>query len=160
MWHSTANNLMKNFRDSLVALLTTFEEANIGWRNEEQDEEFESIVEALFNGIVLAKLEKKIIEKDGIPPSLPKYGFYHKDYKDKSFVEIITGEEKKSGFYVFNFISTDQRPFDTINCVKIDKEGKVIEKDIAFDYADLAFKFQYRMPNGELFAFSDISIAD
>jgi hypothetical protein len=160
VWHSTANNLMKNFRDSLIALLTVFEEAHIGWREENQDEEFVSIVEQLFDGIVLSKLEKKIMNMQEEPAKLPKYGFFHRNYKDMSFVEIITGQEKPTGIYVFNFISTDKRPFDTVNCVKIDKTGKIIQKEVAFDFVDVSFRFQYRMPNGELFAFSDISIAD
>lgn len=160
VWHSNANNLMKNFRDSLVSLLTIFEEAHIGWREENQDEEFETIVEALFDGIVLSKLQNKILEKDAGGGKLPKYGFYHRDYKGMSFIEIVTGQPKQVGMYVFNFISSDKRPFDTVNCVKIDKSGKIIQKEAAFDYADVNFRFQYRLLNGELFAFSDISIAD
>lgn len=160
MWHSNANNLMKNFRDSLVSLLTIFEEAHIGWRDDNQDEEFESIVESLFDGIVLSKLQNKILEKDDGEGKTPKYGFYHRDYKGMSFVEIITGQPKQVGLYVFNFISSDKRPFDTVNCVKIDKTGKIIQKEAAFDFADVSFRFQYRLPNGDLFAFSDISLAD
>ncbi len=160
MWHSNANNLMKNFRDSLISLLTIFEETHISWRQENQDEEFESIVEALYDGIVLSKLEKKIMEKDNSSGRVPKYGFYHKDYHNMSFVEIVTGQQNQNGIYVFNFISSDKRPFDTVMCAKIDKAGKIIQKEAAFDFADVTFRFQYRMPNGELYAFSDISLAD
>ena len=160
MWHSNANSMMKLFQDTLVSLLTVFEESHIGWRDENQDEEFENIVEALYQGIVLSKLEMKIYEKDNKVPSLPKYGFFHKTYKDKSFVEILTGDEKQIGFYVFNYISTDKRPFDTVNCAKIDNEGKIIKKEVAFNFIDVNFRFQYSMPNDEFFAFSEISIAD
>ena len=138
----SVNKLMNLFRDSLHAVVSELENAQIFWQSFEEYDEIDSISESLFNLIVTYKLEHFVTEKYSKKANLAKYGFFIKEYKNHDCIELDSTSENER--YVFVMLSSKEDAFDSILCNKVNKEGIVIERDIHFDFEEANFYFKFK----------------
>ncbi|MBM2816444.1 MAG: hypothetical protein HW421_3206 [Ignavibacteria bacterium] len=151
---STVLKFINNFKDALLALIPVFDRCNIKWADDQQFDDFEGISEALFKWIVSFSLENIAVKVCNVVPDMPNYGFFYKDISKLSFIEVISKtEEKHSGMLVFVALKSNDAPFDSVHCNKIDGMGHLIEEDIVIPLEDVNFRFLLRLPNGKIQAF-------
>jgi len=129
---------VKNFHDSLLALIPVFENAKIEWKDEEQFDDFEGIAESLYKWFVAYKAENIISQFQHVNFTIPNYGFFYKNYSKMIFIEVDTLENRNSNL-VFMFFKTKKKPFDTIYCNKINRFGIVEEEGIEVPFKDAIF---------------------
>lgn len=138
----SVNKLMNLFRDSLHAVVSELENAQIFWQSFEEYDEIDSISESLFNLIVTYKLEHFVTEKYSKKPNLAKYGFFIKDYKNHDCIELDSPGDNER--YVFVMLSSKEDAFDEVLCNKVNKDGIVVERDLHFDFDDTNFYFKFK----------------
>ena len=153
----TVTKIINYFREALIGMIPPLEKAKINWQNDEQDEDFEGIVEGLYHWIVVYKLESMVAGKFDIQPETARYGILYSDYSKKSFIEAGKSlESEEPGFFVFSYLKTGSEPFDTVVCNKMNSYGKVIEKNLEFNISELQFRYQHRDQIGKLTSFTNI----
>lgn len=99
---------MTIFRDALLALIPTFEKAKIAWKEGEAYDDFDNIVEALYNNIVCSSLTGEVASQYNIP----RYWGRYDDYASMDFIEVKNGIGKRFAFIAYQ---TEKIPFDTIS---------------------------------------------
>jgi hypothetical protein len=103
-------SLFSIFRDALLALIPVFEEAGIGWRDQDQYDQFDKIASALFDSIVLEPIRYK---KDIFGSALEmRYGYGEYVSTNDFFFSVEDGERKTLG--KFAEFGTKRNPFDII----------------------------------------------
>lgn len=134
---------IKNFKNALVALVPIFEDAKIIWKDEPYDD-FEGIAESLFDWLVKYKAENIINQSQHINLVFPNYGFFYKNYSKMSYIEVDSDDNRNSNL-VFVYLTTKNKPFDTIYCNKINRYGIVEEEgiEIPFDSSYFVMKHKY-----------------
>lgn len=142
-YNQEVSNLMELFRSSLTALVPVFQKTDLKWDMLENHDEFFTLSESLFKMIVVSKFEAIAESKNTECKPFSNYGYYHKSMQDLNFIEV-TSEEAPNAILVFNFISSKDKPFDTIYCNRIDKNNNVLDKDIAISYDSASFSFKFR----------------
>jgi hypothetical protein len=140
----TFSNILDNFRSALLALIPYLESAGIEWKNSESNEDLDEVAESLFNSLIVHRLEKVIEDKFKVLPQLPKYGFNYSDYSKMSFIEVKDKSEKNEHQFIFCYLDTKEKPFDTVVCNKINTTGKVLERGLRMKYDESTFVFQLR----------------
>lgn len=102
------------------------EAAKIPWREGEAYDEWDSIAEALFQGIVVnnVRLSKEFTEE----LEMPKYAMMYESVR--GFVRIVVEDKSQPGksFLFFSF-ETGEKPFDTVRYLAVDADGKVNERE-------------------------------
>lgn len=143
--------LINLFRESLLALLPVLEKSNITWKQLQEIDLFDNVIESLFQIIVLPKIENYMTKKHNFLPPMPKYGFLYKDYSKTSFIEVLPNNvEHTSGIYVFVMFTSKEEPFDTVVCSVIDEKGNVLKRNIEIPYNDVLFRFRYQGPEANV----------
>lgn len=140
----TLNDLIKNYREALVALIPIFNESGILWNEEEINDDFEGISESLFKWMVIYKIEQVISEKYNIIPTFPQYNYFYKSYTRLSFIEVFTDDQDKNKIYAFLKIKSKNSAFDTVVCNLIDKNGNVLDRDIDIDFNSAKYRFHLK----------------
>ncbi len=142
-YNQQVRELMDLFRSGLSALVPIFQKTDLKWNMLEDNDEFFSLSESLFKMIVVSKLEAIAEEKNKECKQFSNYGFHHKSMLGLNYIEVYS-DEAPNALLVFNFISSKDKPFDTIYCNRIDKNNNVLDKDIAISYDSADFGFRYR----------------
>jgi hypothetical protein len=106
-WSVTVGGLFRLFRGGLVALVSTFDEARIRWRDDENYDDFERIAEALYDSLV----RDAISNAEGLAGirSVQRYGFTG---PEASSSRIYFGNPSLG--QVFVALATREQPFDHV----------------------------------------------
>lgn len=156
--NKSVSELFQNFKESLLALIPIFEKSDIPWRDSELFESFDEIAESLYNGFVVSFIEQFIDKKYSSSINFPKYGFYYKNYSTMSFIEVQPQYQNQGGFFVFLFLKTQEQPFDTVYCNKIDKSGNVVVKGVEFNFNEVKFRLLHKLQDGKFAPHQNIKI--
>lgn len=151
----TITDAINDFRTAIIALIPIFEKAEIAWIDDEQNDDFAGIVEALFKWMVNFKLENLIEQKHGEIPHLPNYCYNYFDYSKMSFIEVLSNKTNRKNL-AFVFLGSKEYAFDTVICNELDYDGKVIEKNVEINIEDATFRLVHHLPKGELIYYTDI----
>lgn len=126
-------------RSALLTLVPTFQKSDIKWDALEDYDDFFALSEALFNLITLTKVQN-IAEENGLQlKDFAQYGFFHKDYSNKSYIEAVHNGED---VFVFNYFGSMHKPFDSAYCVKLDANGKAEKTDIRLACENVTFRLK------------------
>jgi len=104
-WHSSISDIMMNFRNALISIVPQLEVVHIGWKDDEQYDDYDNIAECLFENLVTRNL------KYNTDLVLTGYGFVKEDYKRKSYIAINIPE---IGVVPFIQFKTVNEAFDNI----------------------------------------------
>lgn len=139
LWHVTISELIHIFRQALIDLIPTFDRARIEWRGDQTYDDFERVAEALYDSIVRDAIESAQGFQTAIP--LARYGL--RESKDRSWI-LVNDPSLRLSLYQ---LASSGSPFDTIECVPIDSEGKQLQeiKVVRFDGA--RFLYEARFPD-------------
>jgi hypothetical protein len=130
------------FYEVLLSLQNYFLKIKISLNNADDEEEIEDLLSALYSTFVLRSISEKVSSFISNLPTLPKYGYYYKDYSKSAYVSV-TSEESKDSKFVFVQFKTKDKPFDTVYCNKIDDNYHVISEGIELYYNKCDFDLQF-----------------
>lgn len=140
----TINEIVQNFHEVVIELVNNFARLELSWEEIDGSEDFQDMVSLIYNLSIVEVINKITNENFSETSRLPKYSFYHKDYKNLSFISVETKDAKEDSFYVFNCFNSVEEPYDIVLCNEISMEGNIIAKDIELKYSDVNFAYIHR----------------
>lgn len=130
----TVSQLLSDFRNALVALVSIAERTRIAWRKPQAYDDWEEIEAALFRSIAASPFENNAEGVRWFP--LVPYDFVVETYASNSFVSLADTPYHAA----LLCLDTQDRPFDTCVAAVLDHEGRVAgEVCVPFDAAWFAF---------------------
>lgn len=109
----TVNEILANFRQTLIALTPAFQKVNIPWRNPDAYDEWDHVASGLFNALVVEVLRwsRGTSLEDSF--RMPKYDVILESYRGLCVLEVAHPAllEKRNIFHSFG---TAQQPFDRV----------------------------------------------
>jgi|DewCreStandDraft_4_1066084.scaffolds.fasta_scaffold00019_249 hypothetical protein len=151
----TITDAIIDFRSAIITLIPILDKTNIAWIDDEQNDDFAGIVEALFKWMVNYKLENLLEEKHGEVPHLPNYCYNYTDYSKMSYIEVIPNKGNYNNL-AFVYLGSKEYAFDTVFCNELDYDGKVIERNIEINIEEASFRLVHHLPKGELLYYTEL----
>lgn len=105
IWPTKIDTLLELLRLALISLVPTFDSAKIGWRSDENYDDFDRIAEALYDSIVRDSVRSAIGLENCA--ALQRYGFSSTDGAKHSRIVLLSDRT------FISFVSRE-RPFDHI----------------------------------------------
>jgi hypothetical protein len=139
-WRTTVGELMQIFRDALVALVPALDRARIGWRSPDASDNWDAIVQVLFDNIVVSALQWSLPLKQQERFAVPKYETTHRFYGYRNFIQVIVDDDRRLVFHSFD---SQKDLFDTVRCLLLDENGAVISPEpvsVPFESAAFALR--------------------
>lgn len=134
-WNTSVTELIMVFRGALISIIPWLERAKIYWKNGESYDDWDNIVNALYENIVFSTLIGVVEKKYNIA----KYNFTYNDYSTIDFLGVRDKNyyEKK---YVFIAFQSNLTPFDLVSVAELDNEERVIGySNLKFDDSEFVF---------------------
>jgi hypothetical protein len=122
-WETSVGDLLRIFRDALVALLPAMQRACIPWKTGEAYDEWDEICQTLYRNIVARSLVAATSEDVELDAVLPRYDMKLQSYADRGVLLVSSSES--SGVGVFVGLSSKDEPFDTVDCLLVDSSRTV-----------------------------------
>jgi hypothetical protein len=132
----TMNALIGNFRDALMKIVPNLEEVGIKWKDYFENEAVETIVESIYEALVVAKLNFLLGDNDTMKV-IAGYGMFYKNYLKHNFVRVIDKSNPEK-LYAFSYFTSQNSAFDSVCCNEVNQSRKV-ENEVIFKYDDVEF---------------------
>ena len=133
------NELISIFRGSLIALIPWLDKAKIKWEDGVAYDDWDNIVESLYQNIVCASLVGEVLAEYNIA----KYNYYYKDFTSIEFIEVKTSVESREQ-YVFIGFQSISTYFDSVKVAIINDNYELIRYS-NIDYKDTSFSYVKRL---------------
>ncbi|GGO40280.1 hypothetical protein [Deinococcus humi] len=146
-WHVTVNELITVFRDALIALIPSLEQARIPWRDSEAYDDFDKIARTLFETYVLSAL------RWGLPDPeqhvhVPPWNLHGGSYRGSDWIEVVPEAEVRGGHHLALIgFSSRISPYDTVQAQPLDGVGEVQGDSIQLPFDGAQFRFQWHQGN-------------
>lgn len=122
-WLTNADDLLKIFRNALIALVPHMTAAHIPWQEGESYDEWDEIAASLFKGIVVSSV--RFANEFSEESELPKYDLLYENVK--GFVLIgLKVTDSADNTWIFHRFESTKEPFDTVACYLVDSERNII----------------------------------
>lgn len=151
------DELIRNFRRSLVALVPCVEAVRIPWTDAEKYDEWERLAAAAFESLVVFPIRTSIEEKLWEQITFVPYEMLQPNYARVSFIEVSpsSGAEAR----VFYGLSTEREPFDTCRWYRVAPDGRVLSRDQGQSpLADVKFRAVIRLKGEEVRMLDDVDL--
>ncbi len=120
-WTTSIDDLLRTFRDGLIALIPIAERACIAWKEPNAYDDWDIISQALYKAIIITSIEWASDHSALMP--IAEYDVRMSTYEDRSFI-ADKANSKNSAFICFE---TKGSPFDTCLFAQLDDRRNVIE---------------------------------
>jgi hypothetical protein len=120
-WETSVNEVVRIFREGLLALIPVVEKAKMPWADPHAYDDWDVIAQGLYEGIVILSLAHSIQWDDF--KEIPKFDHRISDYHDRSYIFLAEAGEQKP-FICFHSVKA---PFDTALVALLDKDGNVVD---------------------------------
>jgi hypothetical protein len=131
---------MTIFRDALASSLTPFlDKARISFKEGEQYDDYDAIVELLYEKIIISSIKWAFADPDEI--EIPAFGFEFDSEKHTAFIEASFGSNQ--GQYVFQDFSSERNFSDTVKCYPLGKTESLFSTESTY-VSIKAWSFQLR----------------
>ncbi len=141
-WHTSVNELLHVFQQSLTALLPVMEKAHIAWREGDAYDDWDEISQVLYRNIVGRSLAFASSSEADLDTILPHYDGICDSYANLNRIEVYGPDEENKG--VFVALSTNEQPFDTVDFVPLGSDGRPVARNRKHTkLADVLVKFRY-----------------
>lgn len=131
------------FRNALAELMPIFQKTDIKWNMLDENDDYYTICESLFNIIVIDKFTK-IAEKRNLEiKEFANYGFHYRVMKDLNYIEVKSIEHPNAKL-AFNYVKSVNKPVDTLVCNMLDMQGKVIDPEVEVEFTKASFTFSFK----------------
>lgn len=141
-WQTTVSELMLIYRDALCALVPVVERAHIGWQDHNAYDDWDNICESLYQNIVLRSLDYSIEVGDHSP--VPIYDFRFEDYRENSFIKVISKDLAGAQDNAFIGFSTGDKPFDSVELVLLSSEYQSENRTVTLPIENCDFQMVAR----------------
>lgn len=134
-WITNVRELLVIFKEAITSIIPSLEKARINWKDGETYDEWDNIVESIFENIVFSTFIGEVLSEYNIA----KYDFYYEDYSNINYIGVRNKEylDKKFAFVSFQI---DLLPIINIKVAELDELEKVISHtNLRFD--DVEFYF-------------------
>lgn len=141
-WNTSVNDLIRIFRNSLLALIPYVEQAKIPWKQGEAYDEWDEIARVLYKNVVAKTIQWGCGYGDISEVAIPDYDMLYKNYSQFSLICVADSEPDDSSL-VFHSFSSRHQSLDMIQCILIPPNGVGVEEkliSIPFDGSDFYFK--------------------
>jgi hypothetical protein len=142
-YDAEAAEQMNLFRNALLALIPILQQTEAKWDVLENYDDFYSISESLFKLIVINFFEAEAEAKNVESNEFSNYAFYHKTYKHLNHIRV-TSPDYPNTLLAFNFMTSREKPFDTMYCNRLDGNGALLDRDLVVDFETASFSFKFR----------------
>jgi hypothetical protein len=132
-WETSVNELLYIFRRALLEIIPWLEKARIKWKEGEAYDDWDNIVESLYENIVCASLTGEVRSEY----SIARYNFYYEDYSLMDFIKVMSKDNPEKQ-YVFVAFQSNMTPLDNIKVAELNEVDKVVAFS-SFKYDDLIF---------------------
>ncbi len=114
-------DLINNFQAALIAILTSVKRAGIPWQRPSAYDDWDSMANAIYNGLVVGPIRWALPDCDRNEFRLPVYDMMLPSYAQVSAIEVLL-PEPTDGLRIFHALGTRYAPFDTVEwrCVSLD----------------------------------------
>lgn len=131
------------FKNALAELVPIFQKTDIKWNMLDENDDYYTICESLFNIIVIGKFTKIAEQKKLEIKDFANYGFHYKSLKDLNYIEVKSIEHPNA-ILAFNYVKSVNKPVDVLVCNMLDKQGKVIDSEVEVEFAKASFTFRFK----------------
>jgi len=142
-WKTTTDHIVRLFRSSLVALVPTMEQARIPWRGSEAYDDWDEIAGILYKNIVARSLQWAIGADTALEDLLPPYNIIVSSYSKRNIMQVLAPDFAESPAAFIGF-STAAEPFDVVDCLRIDANGRAIGEVVNCSLDQVSFCFYHR----------------
>lgn len=116
----TIESVMRNFRDSLRAVIPMFEKVELPWKEPDAYDQWDDVATALYNGLV-ATTVNFVLEGRG-ELRLPRYNWQEPTYANLSFI----GEAERGERTPLVCLQTSSEPFDMCAFANLSEAGGIM----------------------------------
>lgn len=109
----------------------------------DENDDYITICESLFNIIVIDKFTKIAEQKKLEIKEFANYGFHYKSLKDFNYIEVKSAEHPNA-ILTFNYVKSVNKPLDIVVCNMLDKQGKVIDSEVEVEFSKAHFTFSFK----------------
>jgi len=134
-WSTSISELLLIFRGTLIAIIPWVEKAKIEWSDENSYDEWDNIIEALYQSIVCSSLEGEVKTNY----SIAKYGFEYKHYSDLDYI-LVKSEIHSNKQLAFVSFTSSSEPFDGVKVAVLENEDQVVGQ-LILEMADIEFAY-------------------
>jgi hypothetical protein len=115
LFRASISELLRNFRDALLALIPVADVAMIDYRDESMHRDWERLAECMFDVFVRSPVDSAA-DRTGRELPLARYDIDLDDYSESSWLTAggVTGSDA-----IVRFLSS-VKPFDTVQVVEVD----------------------------------------
>lgn len=131
------------FRNALAELMPIFQKTDIKWNMLDENDDYITVCESLFNIIVIDKFTKIAEQKKLEIKDFANYGFHYKSLKDFNYIEVKSTEHPNA-ILTFNYVKSVNKPLDIVVCNMLDKQGKVIDSEVEVEFSKAHFTFSFK----------------
>ncbi len=142
MWSTSINYLLDIFKGAVLSIIPWLDKAKINWKDEDAYDDWDNIVNALFENIVCSSIVGEVSKNYPIA----KYNYHYDDYSNVDFIIIRSGEYANENLAFISFQSISD-PFDNIKVAILNISFKVVKR-VSIKNENIDFKF-CRNKNGK-----------
>ena len=154
-WLTSVDDLMRIFRDALVAILPSLERAKIHWHKSDAYDQWDHIAETLFQEIVVDTIRWGVNDFEA---KVPRYDFTYSDYSAFSFASVSRrGTVEAGNLLAFLNFDPNDDTFSVVRCLEVDQNG-IVGRPCRVPLDEAFFVFEHRQPDGSLVPARDLSI--
>jgi hypothetical protein len=114
--------LIGNFRAGLIGLLPSVERVGIPWQRPDAYDDWDDMVTAIYNGLVVEPIRWGLPEIDPEAYRLADYDLLLPSYACVSVIEVFPPDSGGT-LRVFHALGTTREPFDTVEWRSVSPEG-------------------------------------
>jgi hypothetical protein len=119
-WTTSVDELIRLFRDALVALVPIAERARMSWREPDAYDDWDQICQAIYRSIVIGSIEFTRDIPNMLP--IPQYDDRIASYKETSFIT----DAVSAGELAFICFETAAAPFDRCLFAVLNDGGQIV----------------------------------
>src|SRR5215470_5082227 len=118
----TVTALIANFRGALLGLLPSVECVGIPWRRPDAYDDWDDMVAAIYNGLVVEPIRLGLPEIDPEAFKFADYDMLLPSYAGVSLIEVLPPTPAGT-LRVFHALGTTREPFDRVEWRSVSPEG-------------------------------------
>jgi hypothetical protein len=158
IWNTSVSDLIRIFRNSLLALIPYVEQAKIPWKQGEAYDEWDEITQVLYKNIVTKTIQWGCGYGSISEVAIPDYNMLYKNYSQFSLICVADSKPDDSSL-VFHSFSSRHQSLDMIQYVSVPPNGVRIEdKLMSIPFEDSDFCFRERVKPGQFKVWRDLCI--
>ena len=161
IWQTSVDELVAVFQRSLISILPVMNEARIPWREGESYDDWDRIVSALYESILVDSIRWGLKHEAPSDVVMPKYETLYGTYLDLSYLRVMDRRSNDGELLAFYALASQHEPFDAVRCRTLDANRAVLETDrfVLLPLAESQFELHWRIAAMDWKPVRDLQVA-